>query len=259
MSSKSISSFKQLLYLLNQLSGGRLVKVYDSWFTANSSRPTNAIVAAYLNKTNVRKLNIGCGINILPGWLNTDIKLRKDLDLGGESYAQLDATKPFEIPNDTFDFIFSEHMIEHIPYTSALHMVKECYRILRPGGKIRITTPNLAFLIDLYSEHKTETQKEYIEWSYSKFCPPQMPAIDASVINNFFYSWGHSFIYDKKSISHLLSSAGFTEISFHKPQISNVPEFMDLEKHGTPDGIFNKNIPQKFNLLESLTVEATKV
>ena len=83
------------------------------------------------DQTRFKKLHLGCGPNRLPGWFNTDLKA------DGEYVFRLDATKPFPFPSNSFEEIFTEHMIEHIPYTKALSMLKECYRVLQPGGKLR--------------------------------------------------------------------------------------------------------------------------
>ena len=60
-------------------------------------------------------------------------------------------------------------MIEHISYPQGLFIMSECYRILKANGKIRISTPNLAFLIDLYKEDKSGLQQEYIKWATDQF------------------------------------------------------------------------------------------
>ena len=100
------------------------------------------LIERYLSAHPVAKLHIGCGGNQLAGWLNTELCPR-----GDEVF--LDATRPFPFDDHTFALIYSEHMIEHIPYGSAAHMVRECFRVLEPGGTIRLVTPNLAFLRSL--------------------------------------------------------------------------------------------------------------
>src|SRR5438477_50522 len=79
----------------------------------------------------------GAGFNSLPGWLNTDLEPKS------ASVIYLDAAKPLPFAYSTFDYIFSEHVIEHIPYPQGLSMLKECFRVIKPGGTIRIATPNL--------------------------------------------------------------------------------------------------------------------
>ncbi|MCI0599716.1 MAG: methyltransferase domain-containing protein [Beijerinckiaceae bacterium] len=66
------------------------------------------IIEAYAARNSVRKLHIGCGNHILDGWLNSDYYPRSSAIL------HLDATQPFPFQNEEFDFIFCEHMIEHV-------------------------------------------------------------------------------------------------------------------------------------------------
>jgi SAM-dependent methyltransferase len=57
---------------------------------------------------------------------------------------RLDASKTFEIPSESFDFVYSEHMIEHVSFEDGRNMLEECNRILRPFGVIRIVTPSIS-------------------------------------------------------------------------------------------------------------------
>src|SRR4051812_41800883 len=77
----------------------------------------------------IRKLQLGAGGIVYPGWLNTDIE-------PGPGKVYLDATKPFPISDGAIQYIFGEHVIEHLSYDDGLLMLRECYRVLAPGGKI---------------------------------------------------------------------------------------------------------------------------
>ena len=86
-------------------------------------------------------------------------------------------------------------MIEHISFSQGLLMLSECYRVLKEKGKIRISTPNLCFLLELYKADKSDFQKEYIRWSTETFIP-DAPYDDAIfVVNNFVRDWGHLATY----------------------------------------------------------------
>ena len=67
------------------------------------------MIANYVQERAVRRLQIGAGTNVRPGWLNTDIEQR-------DGIAYLDATEPFPLENGTFHYVYSEHVIEHLPY-----------------------------------------------------------------------------------------------------------------------------------------------
>jgi len=103
-------------------------------------------IRAYLAAHDVRALQLGAGPNALDGWLNTDIAPSR------RGIAYLDATRPFPLEDETFDYVFSEHQIEHIEARHALPMLRECFRVLKPGGRLRIATPDLAVVIGLYDE-----------------------------------------------------------------------------------------------------------
>ena len=55
---------------------------------------------------------------------------------------------PFD--DNTVDFIFSEHMIEHLPEKTIRRFWGECFRVLKPSGWMRHSTPDLTFIVRLY-------------------------------------------------------------------------------------------------------------
>src|SRR5262245_23305353 len=77
----------------------------------------------YLKSHPVGKLQLGAGGNDPVGWLNTDIATTMK-----EVY--LDATDRYPVPDGSFQYVFSEHMIEHVSWEAGLAMLKECYRVL---------------------------------------------------------------------------------------------------------------------------------
>ena len=96
-----------------------------------------------------RKVQLGAGSSRLEGWLNTDIE-------PGDGLAYLDATKPFPFEDDSVHYIFSEHLIEHLTYDEGKAMMAEAHRVLAPGGKMRISTPNLTRFIELFDKTPSE-------------------------------------------------------------------------------------------------------
>ena len=203
---------------------------------------TKFIIRKYLKSNEIKKLHIGAGNRKIKNWLNTDIGNKTIMPV-------VDVTKKFPFDTETFNYVFSEHMIEHINYQDGVKMLKESFRVLKSNGKIRISTPDLQFLIDLYSKEKDQLQKDYIEWSCKNYHLTEGSIIE--VVNNYFQSWGHQFIYDKKTIENTLKAAGFTKIEFFKINESNSLELKDLEN--------DKRLPKNFLQLESLSVEATKL
>ena len=204
-------------------------------------------IRAYLSSHRIKKLHLGCGKNDLNGWLNTDLREDKQRRI-----IFLDVTKKFPFVSSIIDYVFSEHLIEHLKYRDGEKMVRECFRVLRPGGKMRVSTPDLKFLIDLYlARKKSDLQKKYITWAVNAFLTDFEIYSDTFVINNFFYNWGHRFIYDYKTLKNLLRGCGFKNIRRFELGKSNCRNLRSIESHG-------RQIGEEFNRLETLVVEGTK-
>jgi predicted SAM-dependent methyltransferase len=202
------------------------------------------IIREYLKQQKTRKLHLGCGAHVLDGWLNTNVFTESHL------VARMDATKPYPLDDDAFDYAFSEHMVEHISHEQGEQMFKECFRVLRDKGTIRITTPDLSFLIDLYRSDKTDLQKKYIRWAAETLGQRVPFPEDTFVINNFVRDWGHVFIYDEKTLRASLERAGFKKIVRCNLNESDHEALHDLENE--------EKMPEGFLKLESLSVEGTK-
>jgi len=202
----------------------------------------------YLEKNNTPKLQVGAGQNVLAGWFNTDYFPRQNVSF-------IDVTKPFPVPSNSFDFIFSEHHIEHISYKNAVLMLREAFRILKPSGVIRITTPHLKNSISNYLNDDSENGKisgNSTEFIYSGFYNAinYIPVDDyfkAHLVNDMFLNYEHKFIYDFESLKRILSHAGFTNIIDCSQKDSIHTEFHNIETHVS-----------EFDKYTTLSVEAEK-
>ncbi len=206
----------------------------------------NAKINEYLLSNLTRKLHLGAGGNLLPGWLNTDIAPVSSAVLA------LDLTRPFPFEADSFDYIAGEHVIEHMPLADGLRMLRECFRVLRTGGKIRLSTPDVRRLLALYTPEPSDLQKRYVDWinrtfiGYSKGYNPTL------ILNNLFYNWGHRFIYDQNILATVLSQAGFTNLAAYPVGESPDPNLAGIEKHGETVG------QPELNAYETMVIEATR-
>jgi predicted SAM-dependent methyltransferase len=193
------------------------------------------------------KLNIGCGPNPLEGWYNVDLHAQV-IGVG-----LLDATKRFPYPDDTFDRIFTEHMIEHITYEEGQRMLAECYRVMKPGGRLRVSTPDLEWLTSLTTGQipgdRLKLTADYIVWACTNFNPAE-PVLPETVVNNFVRAWGHQYIYTHYVLAAQLDNLGFKNQVWRRVGESDDLEFRNLENVG--------RMPEGFLQLETMTVEAEK-
>lgn len=197
----------------------------------------------YFQSAKCRKLHLGSSKHLLDGWLNTDL-------IPGRNVMQMDATAQYPFETNSFDFIFTEHMIEHVPYPAAINMLKECYRVLKPDGVIRVVTPDLAKILNIYPHPKEELGQKYLNWMSSKFTPDITEDHVAHMVNAFFRLWGHQFLYDGPTLTTTLVKCGFSNIEKFELGRSKHSDLQNLENTSRyPDGLLN---------YESICLEATK-
>ena len=208
----------------------------------------NAIVASYLSAPGPHRLEIGAGSNVKPGWLAADIG--DVANVHGRHAIKMDASKPFPLPGERFDFIYCEHMIEHISFASGQLMLKECYRVLKTGGTIRVATPSLGFLVRIMSTDRSLLEQQYLEWSVKRFVPDAPAVTTAFFLNTFVRAWGHTFIYDHETLRLAMSRAGFTKITEFPIGRSDQQALSGLENEG--------RMPPGFLALESMIFEGTR-
>jgi len=210
-------------------------------------RPMHArsrkVSAGYLAAHTTRKLQIGAGHNPLPGWLCTDIAPVHP------GIAFLDATRPFPFPDSSFDVISSEHMIEHIAYEQGQFMLRECRRVLKPGGRIRVATPDLQVLLALNTSRRAALPQRYLRWITERFLPGR-PCHPVFVINNAFRNWGHQFLYDAAILQAALEHNGFVAVTRQAPGQSADAALRGLEVHGEHIG------DEELNAFETMVFEA---
>lgn len=154
------------------------------------------------------KLNIGCGARIEEGWINIDLEFFGGITdrsiLGGDVMGH-DVRKGLPFPEGSIAMIFTEHFIEHLTRDEGQAFLRECYRVLVPGGALRIATPNLYDLVTLYNKGESEG----VLWQDRYRAVGYVPASLARMMNEGMRDWGHLFIYDEDELADGLRDAGF--------------------------------------------------
>ncbi len=224
-----------------------------------------AAIRRYLAGHSRRCLQLGAGFNLLEGWLNTDS------GTSGGAVVYLDARHPFPLRGASFDFVFSEHQIEHLRQDEGLRMLRESLRVLRPGGWIRLSTPDLTRIAYLLRGSPDDEGLHYLNWVFQRHIADEARQrrgeedtgilghacaddreLACRVLNNLFRNWGHRFIYDESTLRSLLENAGFTGIRRCAPGASEEPELRSIDSHGREIG------DERVNRFESLILEARK-
>lgn len=103
-------------------------------------KPKPVMPAVTRRKTPLKKLNLGCGDKILPGYINVDVAGSRQ-GRKPDVLCDLRRLKPFA--DNEIDEILSVHVVEHFWRWEIVDVVKEWVRVLKPGGMMVIECPNL--------------------------------------------------------------------------------------------------------------------
>jgi predicted SAM-dependent methyltransferase len=170
-----------------------------------------------LQAIGVRGIQFGSWDSRQPFCLNTDIVALtcegaetedgRIYRVDGESYfVRLDACQPLPFAADSIDWVYAEHMIEHIKLADAMRWTREVKRMLRTGGLLRITTPDLGKYVAGY-HHDDGFFARHREASMKAGVP--LESRRAFMVNQIFRFHGHQWIYDFDELCYVLGLAGF--------------------------------------------------
>ena len=212
-----------------------------------------SVIRSYFATHTVRRLNLGAGNAPSPEWLNSDLDPPPAGSLT-DPVIFLDARARFPFPDEKLHYIRSEHMIQTLTYDEAGSMLAECMRVLVPGGRVRIATPDLDRFASLYQNraHPSTEEGSYVEWVATHLFADLTRSTPTFVLNNVFRAWGHTFLFDEETLRGLLVVAGFDDVRRYSPGESDDPALMGVETHGA--AIEN----EQANAFETMILEARK-
>ena len=134
---------------------------------------------------------------------------------------------------------------------AARRMLAESFRLLRPGGWIRIATPNLARFVRFYTDPDTPAHQRYFNRIVGSFALAADRPPRTTVVNSLFFLHGHRFIFDEAALAPLFRQVGFTDLRRCEPDVSEVPDLRGIHQHHYAIGV-------EANALETLVLEARR-
>ncbi len=190
------------------------------------------------------KLNLGCGPTGIKGWTNYDwgilpflskmpllrkivIKLGilpSTYDIAWQEIKLVDIRKKFPLQNNSVQYIYCSHVLEHFEQWEALKILKDCKRVLIPKGLIRIVIPDIKKMISF-----SETKLNHLWWGYEK---EKEPKNLIERLNRKFIRV-HKWHYSEKTIKSLMVETGFIKIILCDCRKGKVPDIekLDLQAH----------------------------
>lgn len=196
----------------------------------------------YKTDDNIVKVNLGCGLQCLPGWINIDGSLTALLGskrfpiinkilyrlAGSSNYYSFgdynkviqnddlkfyDLKKGVPIYTDSANVIYCSHFLEHLSKDDGKTFLKECYRSLKNGGLLRIAVPDLDFAMNMYKSGDIEKMQDLFFYTSPKY--------DFAA---------HKYNYNYQYLKDILENIGFKDVKKMSYRCGDCPniDFLDV-------------------------------
>lgn len=172
------------------------------------------------NRSNRRKVHVGCGKNYLDGFINIDANFQRRVDY------LLDARVGLPFPDESIELIYSCHMLEHVHITEAVEILKEWLRVLSPSGYVRLTLPDFNHIFQI------------LAGSTSSLFPRSFGSLQGQAINFLFCDGQHKFAYSPELVRELALMVGFGKALPAEEVDCNIKGIEQTE----PGGSFSVNL-----------------
>ena len=167
---------------------------------------------------NALKLHLGCGKRFIPGWVHIDVVDYPHID----HVAQIDNLS--FIADGSCDLIYASHVLEHFKRRDVGRVLKEWFRVLKPGGVLRLAVPNFAAVSEVYQ--KTNALEPLLGLLFGR--------------QDYLYNI-HYHIWDETTLRVALRTAGFGEVrhwDWRETEHAHIDDFSQaylphMDKNGT--------------------------
>lgn len=147
-------------------------------------------------------INLGSGADDFEGFIGVDF-------FGTAKYGA-DLRYPLLIDDATVDGIFTEHTLEHLTYDQDARLLAECFRIMKPGARIRVILPD----VSLFATHYAANDKAWFSTWEKHVLAPRGRSLATPMMALSFVTqeYGHISAWDFATLEHFLREAGFANI-----------------------------------------------
>lgn len=167
-----------------------------------------------------RRAQIGSGLHYMQDFVNIDANFRRKTDY------LLDVRAGLPFPDNSIEFIYSCHMLEHLYIDEAVNLLRECKRVLTDAGYVRLTLPDFEYALQILEGQAT-----------SDF-PRRFTSRHGQAINHMFCDGQHRYAFSQEVIQEMAAELGFSAVERASGTDVNISNLKDIE----PGGSFSVNI-----------------
>ncbi|HKW61455.1 MAG TPA: methyltransferase domain-containing protein [Candidatus Acidoferrum sp.] len=222
-----------------------------------------------MRATETIRLNLGCGLCAPSGWVNVDgswnarlakyptirrVLSRLSLVPSGKEEIPWSSSifihnmrKPLPFPDGSASAIYTSHLLEHLYLEDGQNLMTECFRVLQPGGVLRVVVPDLRAIVDEYLGNGTSTSKATDSKSlrpaelFNQRLLMRWPTpASSNLLYRIYTAWqdfhSHKWMYDEDSLGTLFVRTGFVEV---EPRDCFQSRISDIDKVEDPSRIRN--------------------
>ena len=174
------------------------------WWNSTRIRPgrTRQTVRELLASGRPIRLELGAGPRAgMEGWVS--------LNISPGATIQHDLTHPLPFPDNSVEQIYSSHVLEHFTYPRPmLDILRDCHRVLRPGGTFSIAVPNARHYLQAYFEPQGFDRALFCGYDVGLSYRNRIDVV------NFVAYLGdeHKFMFDEENLPRVLEEGGFREV-----------------------------------------------
>lgn len=172
----------------------------------------------YRTKTGLA-LHLGCGDDYREGFINADGNFARRKDVW------LDLRNPLPFSCGSVAVIYCSHTLEHLFPDEAIRVLKEIFRLLKPGGVARIAVPSLEFALEVMAGKKAKP------W------PREFKDPKSQAINYLFCDGQHKYAYCFEILNEFANQAGFKAVRNYSAEHGVAPAmYGNLSVGNEPEG-----------------------